>query len=372
MAKVICVWNAKGGVGKTSVILSLASCLQQAKKSVLLVDMDSQSSLSKQLGFDNNRIKDEDIFTIKDLYREEDIQAKDLIYKINDNLSIIPNTNKLNEAIYKVDLEDQIYKPKKVLKKYFDSLQESTMVLVDSIGANNTLSRASLYLSDFVIIPVLCSKITLEEIETTFSTIKKVVGYNEKKPKILGLLLNMCKETSGISKGTKEYLKEIAKENNTFVYDKAIRFSQAIPESEFSGMDINTYLGNFDYREVKFKVISKKDMERFKKLKALEKAKEICSRIAIPKKITSGLLLPSEAYNFKMKYRTMDSNLEIDDNKLNIDKCPYGKYESKLFIDIIDINNITFTFELTIKIVKDNVGYDYIRFAEELLEKIGE
>ena len=373
MAKIISIWNAKGGVGKTNITLALASCLIKMGYSCILCDLDSQSSLSKLLGFDSERIEAEGILTTKDLYdKKKQVEAKDLIYKINDKLSIIPSVNELNDTIYERNIWDQIYTPKNVLKKYFSSLQDETYILVDSVGATNTMARASLCLCDFVISPALSSKVSLEEIETTFETINETRENNDNKPNYLGIILNMSKENAGIVKGSQEYLKEFAEENNTFLYDKIIRYSQAIPESEFYGKDINSHLGNFDFKEVKFKVISKKDMEKFKKMSKQAKADEIFKRIAFPKKITSGLMLLKVANNYKIKYKSNDKNIKIKDFKLSIDNCPYGKSESEILVEIINNNNESFKYSVMLNIVKDNVGYDFMQITEQMLEKLGE
>ena len=51
MGKIICIANQKGGVGKSSVTCNLGTALSLEGKSVLLIDMDSQASLTMSLGF---------------------------------------------------------------------------------------------------------------------------------------------------------------------------------------------------------------------------------------------------------------------------------------------------------------------------------
>ena len=373
MAKVICIYSEKGGSAKTTTAFSLAYILKNKfKKHVILYDSDFQASLSKRFGLTEEAIKEQNIKTVKDLYFDDNIQAKDLIYKVEDNLSVIFSNPEMKDEIARVKPTQQLLKPKKVLGNYFKSLPNDYFIIIDVVGVNNNISASALYLASHVLITLNAGLMSLNELEPSLRSIDDVYDSDTDSPKKLGILLCNSKDKTGVVNFTKEKIKENPDVYDTFVYDVVIRNSNDIPDSEYNGMDINTFLGNFDYKVVKFKVISKKDMEKFKKMTKENKASEIFNRIAIPKKITSGLELPKEAYDYKIKYRTDDKLIKIKDNKMNIDKCPYGNYESKLFIDIIDINNITYSFELTIKIVKDNVGYDYVRFAEELLDKIGD
>ena len=134
MTKVIAIANQKGGVGKTTTAVNLASSLVFLEKRVLLIDADPQANATSALGLSPDQIK-------YGLYHVlvEKISISDAIYPSNqENLSIIPSQLDLvgaeielvdKEKRELIDMQNQaeqlIYQTEKNLEEYKEKLDDS-------------------------------------------------------------------------------------------------------------------------------------------------------------------------------------------------------------------------------------------------------
>lgn len=145
MAKKIAFTNQKGGVGKTTAALGLASGLAIKGKRVLLVDLDAQGNASAVTGL----IIENDMKTVKDLLLNGG-HAADFIVK-TEMVDIIPSNNSLK------DIEGQLLKEGRfdALKKSLRSTRDSyDYILFDCPPSINVFTKNALAAADEVIIPV--------------------------------------------------------------------------------------------------------------------------------------------------------------------------------------------------------------------------
>ena len=94
MAKKIVITLKKGGSGKTTTAINLATALQQKGKRVLLVDLDPQANATISVGIDPTTLP----LNINSLFTDINIQPEEVITKTSFNLDIIPSTPDLAET----------------------------------------------------------------------------------------------------------------------------------------------------------------------------------------------------------------------------------------------------------------------------------
>ena len=116
--KIISILNQKGGVGKTTTTINLATAMVSFDKKILIVDLDPQGNASTGLGIDNKK-RENNIY--KALTYQNTIDDC-ILETLIPNLNIIPSTVDLSAA--EIELS-KIKKREHVLKKVFQELEEN-------------------------------------------------------------------------------------------------------------------------------------------------------------------------------------------------------------------------------------------------------
>lgn len=114
MSKIIAIANQKGGVGKTTTAINLASALAEAGLNTLLIDFDPQANATRGLGVKKDEIKS----TIYDVI-EDDLNIVDAIHKLKDHLDII--SGDINLAAFDIELA-QTSAPHAALRSKMEAL----------------------------------------------------------------------------------------------------------------------------------------------------------------------------------------------------------------------------------------------------------
>ncbi|MBR0127263.1 MAG: ParA family protein, partial [Firmicutes bacterium] len=164
MCRVISIANQKGGVGKSSSAGSLGVGLARRGKRVLVIDADSQGSLTESMGYRNPDEMDTTLTTIMTkIINEEEIAPGEGILHHEEGIDILPCNIEL--AALEVAMVNVISR-ETVLKRYIDSIKDQyDFCLIDCQPSLGIITINALTAADSVLIPVLAEYLPAKGLE---------------------------------------------------------------------------------------------------------------------------------------------------------------------------------------------------------------
>jgi len=215
-ASIISVVNQKGGVGKTTTSINLASFLSENEKKVLLVDLDPQANATSGIGIRQDKIGK----NIYHLLIEEDEICNVLYPTAFPNLHLIPAGQDLTgaeiEMVGMVSRETILKDRLKYLKEFYD------FIIIDCPPSLGLLTLNGLVAADRAIIPVQCEYFALEGIAGLVNTVTKVKETLNPQLEIAGIVLTMYDGRTVLNR-------QVA--DNTRAYFEKLVFETVIPRS---------------------------------------------------------------------------------------------------------------------------------------------
>jgi chromosome partitioning protein len=187
MAKIFCIANQKGGVGKTTTTVNLAAGLAKIGQRVLLIDLDPQGNATMGSGVDKRQLN----LTLYDVLLEStDIaQARVKSEKLVESgcsYDILGANRELAGAeVELVDVERRERRLKEALSKVD---HEYDFVLIDCPPSLSMLTLNGLCCAHGVVVPMQCEYFALEGLTDLVNTIKQVHANLNRDLKIIGLL----------------------------------------------------------------------------------------------------------------------------------------------------------------------------------------
>lgn len=237
MSKVITVVNQKGGVGKTTTAINVGIGLVNKGYKVLLVDVDSQGSLTAALGIKQpDQLKEGTIGDI--IYKNiRDVDYPDDygILRHEEGVDFIPS----NTVMASVELEMQsAYSREHLLDVYIDRVRDNyDYILIDCPGSLGIVTVNALTCADSVLIPAQPQFLTSLAIQQLFESIALVRKKLNKSLAVEGILFTMTTHTCS-SRDIMELLtKAYGKNINVF----ASRIPSSVRASEATAKGISIY-----------------------------------------------------------------------------------------------------------------------------------
>ena len=192
MTKIIAIANQKGGVGKTTTVINLATAMVAVKKKVLIVDADPQGNASTGLGINEKDRKP----TLYKLLSEGHMDDKSIKKTGIPNLDIITAT--IDLAASEIELAD-MEKREDRLKNILEKIRGYDFFIIDCPPALGLLTINSLVAADSVLVPLQCEFYALEGLSALIQTINIIKKNYNKKLEIEGLVLTMYDKRNTLS-----------------------------------------------------------------------------------------------------------------------------------------------------------------------------
>lgn len=222
MARIICIANQKGGVGKTTSAVNLAASLGAAEKRTLIVDMDPQGNAGSGVGVDKGRLSE----TVYDVL----INGVDPVGIVRPtglpNLDIIPSNSELAGAeLELVAITGRELKLKSALSTIAASYD---YILIDCPPSLGLLTVNAMTAADSVLIPLQCEFYAMEGLSHILKTIRLIQKDLNPSLKIEGILLTMFDSRNNLSRQVAEEVRtHFPNDTLATIIPRNVRLSEA-------------------------------------------------------------------------------------------------------------------------------------------------
>jgi chromosome partitioning protein len=224
--------NQKGGVGKTTTVVNLASYLGGDGLRVLIIDLDPQGNATSGFGIDRSKLER----SIYDAILDDEALASVIVRTVTDGVDLVPASIALAGA--EVELASMEARERRLRRILSPAVAAYDVVLIDCPPSLGLLTVNALTAADAVLIPLQCEYYALEGLTQLLATVDLVREHLNPGLALDGVVLTMADARTNLSADVQA---EARRHLGDLVYTTVIPRSVRLSEAPSHGRPIGTY-----------------------------------------------------------------------------------------------------------------------------------